>query len=110
MATYSTGITATWGTVAFTEVTDLQWSFGGAPAKDRLAESADRWTDDVGSVSLSCLGTHNINTVEYGKRKSLSLQGGGANLTLNAVYESLGVAPELNGVTKFTVTFKLLDG
>jgi hypothetical protein len=110
VATYSTGITATWGTVAFSEVTDLSWSYGGAPAKDRLTESSVRWTDDVGSVLIVCLGTANVSTAEYGKRKQLVLGGGGANLTINAIYESLSVAPELNGVTRYTVTFKLLDG
>jgi len=110
VATYSTGITATWGGTAFQEITDLQWSFGGAPAKDRLAESAARWTDDVGSVSIVCLGTANVNTAEYGKRKQIVLSGGGQSLTINAIYESLSVAPELNGVTRYTVTFKLLDG
>jgi hypothetical protein len=31
-------------------------------------------------------------------------------LTSKAVYEGLSVAPELNGVTRYTVTFRLLDG
>jgi hypothetical protein len=109
VATYSTGITATWGGVAFQEITDLQWTFGGAPAKDRLAESAARWTDEVGTVFIACLGTANVSTAEYGKRKQLVLGGGGQSLTINAIYESVSVAPELNGVTRFTVTFRLLD-
>lgn len=109
MATYSTGITASWGGTPFAEIVDLQWSYGGAPSKDRLAESAQRWTDEVGSVSLTCLGTANIATAEHGSRKQLVLSGGGQSLTINAIYESLSVAPELNGVTRFTVTFRLLD-
>jgi hypothetical protein len=105
VATYSTGITATWGGVAFQEITDLQWSYGGGPPKGRSVI----WTDDVGSVLLTCLGTANINTAEYGLRKQLVLGGGGQSLTINAIYESLSVAPELNGVTRYTVTFRLLD-
>jgi hypothetical protein len=31
-------------------------------------------------------------------------------LTCTAVYEGVNVAPELNGVTRYTVTFRLLDG
>lgn len=106
MATYSTGIAATWGGVAFQEIVDLSWSYGGGPSKGRSII----WTDDVGSVSLTCLNSANASTSEYGLRKQLVLSGGGQSLTANAVWESVSVAPELNGVTKFTVTFKLLDG
>jgi len=31
-------------------------------------------------------------------------------LTVQAVWESLSVANEVNGVTRYTVTFKILDG
>lgn len=106
MATYSTGISATWGGTAFVEVTDLNWSYGGGPPKGRSAV----WSDELGSVSVTCLGGANTSTSEYGLRKALSLSGGGQSLSVNAVWESLTVAPELNGVTRFTVTFKILDG
>jgi hypothetical protein len=105
VAAYSTGIVATWGTTAFVEVVDLSWTYGGGPSKGRSVV----WTDDAGSVSITCLGSANTGIGEYGLRKTLALSGGGQALTLNAVWESLSVAPELNGVTKFTVTFRLLD-
>lgn len=105
MATYSTGITATWGGSAFAEIVDLSWSYGGGPSKGRSVV----WTDDAGSVSITCLGGANMNTAEYGLRKQLSLSGGGQSLTVNAVYESLSVKPELNGITRYTATFRLLD-
>jgi hypothetical protein len=106
VATYSTGITATFGSTTFTEVTDLAWTYGGALPKGRSTP----WTDDVGSVSLTCLGTAGVTTTNYGVRNDLTITGGGANLTSKAVYEGLSVAPELNGVTRYTVTFKILDG
>jgi len=105
VATFSQGITATWGGVAFQEITDLQWSYGGGPPKGRSII----WTDDVGSVSLTCLNAANMNIAEYGLRKELVLAGGGQLLTRFAIWESVSVATELNGLTKFTVTFKLLD-
>jgi hypothetical protein len=105
VATYSTGIVATWGGTPFVEVVDLSWTYGGGPSKGRSVV----WTDDAGSVSITCLGSANTSTGEYGLRKTLALSGGGQSLTLNAVWESLSVSPELNGVTKFTVTFRLLD-
>jgi hypothetical protein len=105
VATYSTGITASWGGTSFVEVVGLSWSYGGGPVKGRSVV----WTDDVGSVSITCLGSANTSTANYGDRKQLVLAGGGQALTLNAVWESLAVSPELNGITKFTVTFRLLD-
>jgi hypothetical protein len=104
VATYSTGISATWGGVAFVEVTDLAWNYGSEP-RGRSAV----WTDDVGTVSITCLGGANTGLGEYGLRKDLALSGGGQSLTSKAIWESLSVAPELNGVTRYTVTFKLLD-
>jgi hypothetical protein len=105
MATYSQGITATWGGTAFTEVVDLSWSYGGGLPKGRSAV----WTDDLGSVTLTCMGTANVSTAQYGLRKQVVISGGGVTLTHYAVLESLGVAAELNGVTRYTVTLKLVD-
>jgi hypothetical protein len=104
VATYSTGITATWGGVAFVEVTNLAWSYGSEPRGRDII-----WTDDAGTVSVTCLGAANTGIGEYGLRKDLVLSGGGQSLTNKAIWESLSVAPELNGVTRYTVTFKLLD-
>lgn len=106
MAILSTGITVTFGVTTFAEVTDLAWSYGGGLPKGR----GDYWTDDVGSVTVACLGTSGVATANYGVRDDLEIFGGGANLTCKAVCEGLNVAPELNGVTRFTVTFKILDG
>jgi hypothetical protein len=105
VATYSTGITATWGGTPFVEVVDLSWTYAGGPSKGRTVV----WTDNAGSVSITCLGSANTGIGEYGLRKQLALAGGGQSLTLNAVWESLAVSPEVNGVTRFTVTFRLLD-
>lgn len=105
MATYSTGIQASWGGSAFAEITDLAWQYGGGMPKGRGVN----WTDERGSLTLTCLDSTNVSTSEYGTVKTLSVSGGGVSLTLYAIYESLSVAPELNGVTRYTVTFKFLD-
>lgn len=106
MATYSTGITATWGGTPFAEIVGLQWSYGGGSPKGRSAV----WSDELGSVSIECLGSANASTSEYGQRKQLVISGGGQSLTTYALYESVSVASELNGVTRFSVTLKILDG
>jgi hypothetical protein len=106
VATYSTGVTATFGSTTFAEVTDLAWSYCGAPPKGRSVV----WTDDAGSVTLTCLGSAGMSTANYGLRNDLTISGGGAGLTCKAVYIGLNVSPELNGVTRYSVTFKILDG
>ena len=106
MAAHSTGISVTFDGVAFSEVSELSWQYGGGPAKGRSL----LWTDEVGTVTVGCMGTANITTAKYGTRADIVITGGGADLTSKAVYEGLSVAPELNGVTRYTVTFRLLDG
>lgn len=103
MATYSTGISATFAGVAFGEMQSLSWNYGGGSGKGR--DSA--WSDEIGTVSIQCLG--GASTASVGLRGDLAITGGGCNLTTKAVYESLSVDAELNGVTKYTVTLKILD-
>lgn len=104
MATYSTGITVTWDSTAFVEVTELAWNYGGAQQGREVA-----WTNAPGNVSVTCLGTANCNINQFGQRKVLQITGGGATLNTYAIWESLAVAPERNGVTSYTVTFKIVD-
>lgn len=104
MATYSTGITVTWDGTAFTEVQELSWSSGGARQGRDVA-----WSPDQGTVSVTCLGTQNVARSNFGTRALLVITGGGAGLTSYAAWESVAVAPERNGVTRYTVTLKLLD-
>lgn len=105
MATYSTGITVTWNALAFQEVVGLSWTYGGGQSKGRSVP----WTDEAGTVSVECLGTNNTGISNYGTRAQLVISGGGQSLTSQAVWESLGVSSEVNGVTRYTVTLRLLD-
>ncbi len=105
MATYSTGISVTFDGVAFREVQSLAWSYGGSLPRGR----SSNFTDEPGEVTVTCLGTTNVSTANYGKRDDLAITGGGAGLTCKAVYQGVVVAPQLNGVTQYTVTFRILD-
>lgn len=110
MATLSTGISATWGGVPFQEVYDIATSIGGNVRKDRaITASFQGWTDEVGDVSISAFGTANMTLDQYGQRKQLVLTGGGLALTFNAVCTSAVATPQLNGVTRYTFTAKLMD-
>lgn len=110
MATYSTGVTVSWNGTPFTEVTDLQWSYGGGMPKGR-GTGDFRWSDEPGTLTVTCLGPQNTNIAEWGLRRQLVITqiGGGPSLTNYAVCESVGVAYEVNGVIRYTVTFRLLD-
>ena len=103
MATYSTGITATWGSATFGEVQELSWNYGGSSPRGRDSN----WTDDAGSVDIGCLSATGISTASYGSTATLTITGGGANLTCRAMYQGLSVSPELNGVTRYTVSLKV---
>jgi hypothetical protein len=111
MATYSTGISASWGGSAFAEVYELGLPLYGSVRKDRaLSCDSTGWSDEVGDVSISAYGTANMTVAEYGKRKEIVVSGGGVSLTLKAVCTAVSATPELNGVTRYTFTAKLLDG
>lgn len=106
MATFSTGLSVTWGGVAFVEVTAAAPSYAGGPSRGRSIV----WTDDAGSCTVECYGSTNVSTAEYGLRKQLVISGGGVYLTHQALYLGFTQTPELNGVTRYSVSFKLLDG
>lgn len=106
MATLSQGIVVTWGGTAFTEVVDLQASYGGSSPKGRSAI----WSDEAGSVSVVCLGAVNVSNAMYGTRNDIAISGGGISLTCKAIYEGWSASPEVNGVTRYSVNFRLLDG
>ena len=110
MATYSTGLSASWDGFAFTEVFDVSVELASGPRKDRaLVASSTGWTDEVGTVRISAYGTDNMDSFQFGARKPLVLSGGGISLTVNAVCTGVSATPELNGVTRYTFTAKLLD-
>jgi len=111
MAIVSTGISASWGGTPFAEVYELGLPLYGSVRKDRSSSGTSTgWSDEVGDVSVSAYGTANMQTSEYGKRKELVVSGGGVSLTLKAVCTAVSATPELNGVTRYTFTAKLLDG
>ena len=104
MATYSTGISVTWDGTPFTEVQELTWNYGGSREGRAIA-----WTANQGGVSVTCLGGANTGIANFGTRAQLVISGGGSNLTTYAAWESVAVTPQLNGVTRYTVSFKILD-
>ena len=105
MATYSTGITVNFDGSTYATVTAMSWSYGG----DLPIGKSDSYTDSLGTLTLTCLGVDGVSTSNYGTRGDLEVAGGGADLTHKAVLTEIGVTPELNDVTKYTVSFTLVD-
>ncbi len=102
MATFSTGVAVNFGG-ALAEVTALSWNWGGGFSAGR----STTWTAKVGQVQVELIG--GALTSKYGTRGSLTITGGGVNLTCTAVCTDVGVAAELNGVARYTYTFDILD-
>ena len=103
MATHSTGITVTFNGAAATEVVGLSWTWGGGLPKGRSVV----WTDDAGTVNVETLGAP--STAAYGLRGTLTIAGGGMGLTCTACCTSVSAAAELNGVTRYTSTFQIIQ-
>ena len=93
-----------WGGTPFVEVQELSWSYGGSRTGRAVA-----WSAEQGSVAVTCLDATNTNVSNFGTRDQLVITGGGSALTTYAIWESVAVAPGRNGVTKYTVTFRILD-
>ena len=104
MASYSTGMSASFRGTSFGEVTGINVNYGGSTTGRNTAWSADR-----GSISIECLSAANVSTSNFGFRGAFSISGGGVSLTGNAIYEGFSISPEVNGVTRFTVNLKIVD-
>ena len=104
MATYSTGISVSWGGTPFTEVQELSYNYGGSRTGRAVA-----WSAEQGGISVTCLGSANTNISNFGTRDQLVVTGGGAGLTTYAIWESVTVSPQRNGVTQYTVSFRIVD-
>lgn len=102
MATYSTGVTATFPGATLTEIVGLNVDYGGGPSAGRGVV----WNAVLGAVQLETLG--GASTSIYGTRGSLVISGGGVSLTVTAVCTSVGVVAEVNGVTRYSYTFDIL--
>ena len=102
MATYSTGIAATFASTALTEVTGLSWNYGGGMPAGRGVV----FQPILGQITIETIGS--ASTSLYGTRGSMSISGGGVNLTCTAVCTDLAVTAEVNGISRYAYTFEIL--
>lgn len=107
MAFYSTGITATWNGYTFLELVSLDISWSG-PREDRSSASSSGWIAQGGKVTLVSYVLA-ASLADYGKIGTLTLSGGGMNYSGPAMMDGISVTPELNGVTRYSVTLSTID-
>jgi hypothetical protein len=102
VATYSTGITATFVSTALTEITGISWSYGGGMPIGRGVV----FQPVLGQVTIETIGSASASL--YGTRGSMAISGGGVNLTCTAVCTDLAVTAEVNGIARYAYTFDIL--
>ncbi len=105
MAIACAGVTVTWNSVPFQEVREIRVEGPGSLPGGRLTP----WTLDLGTIEVSCLGTANISSAQYGKRLVLGIQGGGISWSADCIYQTYRIEGVVNDVTRYTVSFKVMD-
>lgn len=104
MATYCAGVSATWNSVAFGEVTRIDVTHGGELPQGR----ASTWTVDAGTIEISSFSTAQLTVAEYGKKAILAISGGGLTLTTKAICQTLRATGTVNDVTRYVGTFRIV--
>ena len=103
-ATYATGITVTWNSVTFEDVTELKTKLGGKLPMARTGV----WSMDMGAIDIVCLHTANISQAQYGLKSTIAITGGGMAFTSKAICESFTMAAAVNNVARYAASFKLV--
>ena len=104
MATPSTGIVVNFNGNAASEVTELQWTFGGSMPQGRNTT----WVPNFGTATIGTIGS-NVSSALRGVRAPLVVTGGGCTLSTMAVCTGVSIAAELNGITRYTVSFEFVE-
>ncbi len=103
MAVYSTGVTATFPGALFTEISSLSFNFGGGHLEGR----SSKFKAVRGQVQFELL--NGATTAIHGDRGTPGITGGGIALTVAAVCVDVGVVAEVNGLTRYSYTFDIVE-
>ena len=107
MATYSTGISATYGARVFKEITNVEVTVQSGP--DRARAANEHWTDNNGGATFTTLDQGDVGGHVWGAVDDLIIDGGAMSINAQAMYDGFTAVSELNGVTKYTISFKFLE-
>ena len=107
MATYSTGISASYGARVFKEITNVEVTVQSGP--DRARAAAVHYTDNNGGATFTTLDVGDVGGGVWGAVDDLIINGGAMAINTQAMYDGFTSVSELNGVTKYTISFKFLE-
>lgn len=103
MAINCAGVFASWGGVAFGEVTKIDIVRGGSLPQAR----GSNWTLDAGTIEITSLSSAQLTVTQYGKKATLVFTGGGLDATTKAICQTLRATGTVNDVTRYVGTFKI---
>lgn len=127
MALATAGVTASWGSTALGEVTEMKWTHGGGLPQSRGATAGDPppWSLDLGTVEVSFLLTTAATPTaaslagQWGRKATLSFGGQCRNkptavptvvtLTTKAICQRLDIGAKVNDVWRYKGTFKIVQ-
>lgn len=122
MALVTAGVTASWGSTALGEVTELKWTHGGGLPQSRGATAGNPppWSLDLGTVEVSFLAATAANLVtQWGSKATLSFGGQCRNkptatptvvtLTTKAICQRLDIGAKVNDAWRYKGTFKIVQ-
>lgn len=101
-SSHGSGVTFTFNGSNIYQLYDLKWDYGqGMPTARTYL-----WKEEMGTVTIGSYGF--ISTGLWGIRGMLYIQGGGMGFTNMAVCTAVSATAQVNGVTKYSATFKLV--
>lgn len=104
MPTNCAGVTATWDSQSFGEVTKIDIKRGGS-----LPDARDsRWSIDAGTIEIASFSTARLTADQYGKKAVLAFTGGGLTATTKAICQTLNVVGSVNDVTRYVGIFRIV--
>lgn len=104
MATRCAGVSAMWAGTPLGEVTEIDVTVGGSLPLGRDSTFAV----DAGTISLKCLSADAIGASQYGLQGTLTISGGGLEVTHKAICQTITLLGRVNDVARYGAVFKLV--
>lgn len=104
MATYATGVTASFIGINLGEVAEIDVVAGGSLP---LARSS-RFAVDAGTIDIKCFSPDGIGPAAYGQKGTFAIAGGGLTFTTKAILQTCKLSGKANDVARYAATLKIV--
>lgn len=104
MATYATGITATFNGTTLGELTEIGVVGGGSLPIAR----SHRFAVDAGTIDVKCFLASGIGPAAYGQKGTFAITGGGLAFTTKAILQTYRLEGKANDVARYAATLKIV--